>query len=153
MLRRTRKEPMWKSESSATRAVALLLAAAVVFTGCGDSTAPETTYTLVSINGTPLTAPTYPGSGMLVTGATLTLYPDGRAVSRVQGKCAPLPPDGLCDANREFVHNGTYSSEAASLTFEFEDPNHVAFGPDGPTVTFATGFYGVGGPNVWRYRR
>ena len=130
--------------------IALLMCVAV---GCHDATAPTTTYTLVTVNGAALPAPMWPGSGIFVRSASLTLYPDGRALSRVLDMCDPAPPvDALCDAGRESVVAGTYSRQAGVVTYG-ADSYPATFESNGVVIRFSTGSYSTGSPAVWQYKR
>jgi hypothetical protein len=131
--------------------VVLVLAAI----GCDNPGAPVPTYTLVSINGALLPARASPSHLLFVRSASLALYSDGTALSRVRYFCDPSrPPDALCDDGngREFEDTGMYSRETADVTF-FGYTNPANFEATQVVITFSTGPYSAGGPATWRYTR
>jgi len=131
--------------------VVLILAAV----GCDNPSEPVPTYALISINGAALPARLSPGSGLFVERASLTLYSNGTALSRVRYVCDPSPPpDALCDAGngREIEDTGLYSRETGDVTFGV-DTNPANFEATQVVITFSVGPYSVGGPAIWRYTR
>jgi hypothetical protein len=133
------------------RLVALVLAAG----GCDNPSAPVPTYTLVSINGAALPARASPGHLLFVRTASLALYSDGTALSRVRYFCDPSPPpDALCDDGngREFEDTALYSRETGDVTL-FGYTNPAEFEATQVVITFSAGPYSAGGPAIWRYTR
>jgi hypothetical protein len=131
------------------RLVVLVLAAV----GCDTPSAPVPTYTLVSINGAALPARLSPGA-VFVQRASLTLYSDGTALSRVRYLCDPSPPpDALCGGDdRDFDETGLYSRETGNVTFG-DYTNPANFEAAQVVITFSAGPYSTGGPGIWRYTR
>lgn len=121
--------------------------------GCHNPNAPASTYTLISINGAALPARLSPGQ-TFVRRASLTLYFDGTALSRVQYMCDPSPPpDALCaEDDRYFEDTGLYSRETGEVTFG-DYTNPANFDATQVVITFRAGPYSTEGPATWRYTR
>jgi hypothetical protein len=130
--------------------VVLVLAAV----GCDNPSAPVPTYTLVSINGAALPVRLSPGSLLFVRRASLTLYSDGTALSRVLYLCDPSPPpDTLCGGDdHEIEYTGLYSRETGDVTFGGAT-NPANFEATQVVITFNAGPNSTGGPAIWRYTR
>jgi hypothetical protein len=131
------------------RLAAAILCASIAI-GCSSATAPGDQFILVSINGAPLPVPVSPGSAFLVQGASLTLFGDGRALSRIRDACDPALPPGTCTVGQNPIEiTGTYSRQTGVVTYDGVS-YPATFGANDVAVTFNSA---AGTPIVWQYRR